>query len=114
MWLNGVRNAAPWKNSRSAEGDRASVNGTWFNSQPGVIHFDLTQLMSGHGCFRAYLLKFKIEPIFMDPLRTHFVVCGSGTETLNTCSLCVRNTNTNDRENLLTNMLRDLKIWKAL
>lgn len=33
----------------------------WFNRNHGAVSYYLTQMLSGHGCFRAYLYKFKYE-----------------------------------------------------
>uniref|UniRef100_A0A6V7KNJ0 Reverse transcriptase zinc-binding domain-containing protein n=1 Tax=Bracon brevicornis TaxID=1563983 RepID=A0A6V7KNJ0_9HYME len=36
---------------------------SWINCQHGEVHFYLTQMLSNHGCFRAYLPRFKHENI---------------------------------------------------
>ncbi|KMQ83867.1 reverse transcriptase [Lasius niger] len=33
----------------------------WFNRNHSAVNYYLTQMLSGHGCFRAYLYKFKYE-----------------------------------------------------
>ncbi|CAL1672035.1 unnamed protein product [Lasius platythorax] len=44
----------------------------WLDRKSGSIVFHLTQLLSGHGCFNAYLYKIrKVE----DPACSH---CGGG------------------------------------
>uniref|UniRef100_A0A6V7IRC4 Reverse transcriptase zinc-binding domain-containing protein n=1 Tax=Bracon brevicornis TaxID=1563983 RepID=A0A6V7IRC4_9HYME len=35
----------------------------WVNRQHGEVNFYLTQMLSNHGCFRAYLHRFKHESI---------------------------------------------------
>ena len=33
----------------------------WINRRHGSVNYYLTQMLSGHGCFRAYLYKHKYE-----------------------------------------------------
>ena len=35
--------------------------GVWLNRKHGEVNYYLTQMLSGHGCFRAYLYRFKHE-----------------------------------------------------
>ncbi|GBP14366.1 hypothetical protein EVAR_98823_1 [Eumeta japonica] len=34
----------------------------WLNRNHGEVNYYLTQMLSGHGCFRAYLHRFKQNP----------------------------------------------------
>ena len=45
----------------------------WCSRKHGFLDFHLTQVLSGHGCFRAYLFRFKHST---DPYCTH---CSDGT-----------------------------------
>ena len=40
----------------------------WINRKHGEVNFCLTQLLSGHGCFLAYLHRFKLEDTPFCPL----------------------------------------------
>ena len=42
------------------------VNG-WVNSKHGEVNYYLTQMLSNHGCFRAYLQLFKYEEALQYP-----------------------------------------------
>lgn len=33
----------------------------WVNRHHGGVHFNRTQILFGHGCFRAFLREFKLE-----------------------------------------------------
>nr|XP_041633334.1 uncharacterized protein LOC121503182 [Drosophila kikkawai] len=47
---------------------------SWFSRKPGEVDFYLTQVLSGHGCFRSYLMRFGHDT------EDHCPECGTGVE----------------------------------
>jgi len=52
-----------WNESTKGRWTHRIINSieTWVNRQHGELDYHLTQFLTGHGCFRAYLYRFKHE-----------------------------------------------------
>ncbi|XP_062141816.1 uncharacterized protein LOC133849738 [Drosophila sulfurigaster albostrigata] len=92
----------------------------WVNRKHGQVNYYLTQLLSGHGCFKDYLFRFGHEA---DPLCPR---CGIGyPEDAEHVFLTVRDPEENEKEwngsmgepvtpsNLVYHMLANMDNWEA-
>ncbi|XP_066909725.1 uncharacterized protein [Halyomorpha halys] len=89
--------------------------GTWYCRQHGEVDFYITQLLTGHGCFRAYQYRFKLDR------RMPWMSDSRGKPVFFTCiSLLTREANCNvcggriTPKNVVSYMLLSDQHWNAV
>lgn len=93
---------------------------TWVNRKRGEINFYLTQLLTGHGCFRAYLHRFKLDdtpycPIckgILENVEHVFFNCPRFDEERNQMENMIGEQLL--PENIITHMLASSEVWNAV
>ena len=92
----------------------------WINRRHGSVNYYLTQMLSGHGCFRAYLYKFKYEDSWECPTcsglkeNAEHVVFACSRFNAHRCELEATLEQSIKPETLVEVMLSSNEAWKAV
>ncbi|KAL1446337.1 hypothetical protein WDU94_000619 [Cyamophila willieti] len=110
-----------WKNGTTGEWTRILIVDVepWINRKHGEVTYHLTQFLTGHGCFNAYLFRFKLRTC---PKCRY---CCADDSVEHTFFRCMRwqqhreqmNTQVHDimnKNNIVSTMLRSEEHWKTV
>lgn len=111
-----------WNTTKNAEWTRRLIKNIspWVNRRHGQTNYRLTQALTGHGCFQAYLFKYKrtATPIcrycnnFIDDAEHTIFRCEAWEEKRRVTRALLGNTF--EVDNMIENMLKTEKQWNVV